>query len=311
MKQLALTLAIAAIPAVSTAATRVSSDSACPSADAISQRLLGLLAAGGPAAASARVHSEEASLRIELATPGEPNRERIVPATGDCEARAEMAALIIASWLDAMPVGAVGTAPVPVREVQAAHPRSYEVEPTGAPAGRLAPGRGHTLVGAGLFGLADKQGASAGFALDAAMPNLLGHFGCAAGVSLGLPRQLSVGQGIAHYWRPTFALAATGELHASNWLVRPRIGVALGVLSVNGSNYLPNRSATTVTWGAGAGLTVARPWQLGEAWLRIEALMWPQGRSLRSNRPPSGPDLEVALPDWEMRLTAGFSWGVH
>ena len=46
---LALTLAAVAMPALAPAATRVSSDTNCPSADAISQRLLGLLAAGGPA----------------------------------------------------------------------------------------------------------------------------------------------------------------------------------------------------------------------------------------------------------------------
>ena len=311
MKQIALTLAITAIPALSLAATRVSSDSACPSSDAISQRLLGLLAAGGPAAASARVHSEGPSMRIELSTPGEANRERTVPGSGDCEARAEMAALIIASWLDAMPVGAFGTPSVPARESEPEALRSAVPERLVDPGGQLASQRTRAFVGAGLFGLADGQGAGVGFALEAAMPTLLDPLGWSAEVALGTPRQISVGQGVAHYWRPTFALAATGELRAANWVVRPRAGLELGALSVSGTGYTPNRSATTVLWGAGAGVTLARPWQRNEAWLRVEGLMWPQGRSVRSNQPPSGPDIEVALPDWELRLAVGVSWGIN
>jgi hypothetical protein len=68
---------------------------------------------------------------------------------------------------------------------------------------------------------------------------------------------------------------------------------------------------TTVTWGGGAGLGVARAWQQSEIWLRLDSLLWPQGRALRSNQSPSGPDIRVALPDWEARLTAGISWGIH
>jgi len=308
---LGLALVVVAIPAASNAATRVSSDSNCPSSDAISQRLLGLFAAGGPATASARVRSEGQSLRIELSTPGEGSQARSVPASGDCEARAEMAALIIASWLDAMPIGTISTPGVPPRAPQPAPRRTGVTDPLDNPENPAISISTRTLVGAGFFGLADNQGASAGFALEAAMPNLLEHFGWTAEASLGLPRQMSVGQGIAHYWRPTFALAATGEIHAGNWVVRPRAGVALGVLSVKGTSYVQNDSATTVTWGAGGGLTLARPWQRNEAWLRLEGLMWPQGRAVRSKRVPSGPDFEAAFPEWEIRLTAGVSWGIR
>ncbi len=55
MKRAWLTILLAAVPVPAGAAARVSSDSACPSSDAVSQRLLGLLAAGGPEAASAHV----------------------------------------------------------------------------------------------------------------------------------------------------------------------------------------------------------------------------------------------------------------
>jgi hypothetical protein len=308
---LALTLVVVAVPALANAATRVSSDSNCPSSDAISQRLLGLLAAGGPAISSARVRTEGESLRIELATPGEANRERTVPGSGDCEARAEMAALIIAAWLDAMPVGTISTPGVPPREPPPVPRQTAEPDPLEEPASPPLSLGTRTLVGAGLFGLADSLGASPGFALAAAMPNLLELFGWTAEVSLSLPRQISVGQGTAHYWRPTFGLAATGEIRAKNWAVRPQAGAVLGILLVNGTGYVQNTRSTTVTWGAGAGVALARSWRRNELWLRLDALLWPQGRSVRSKQTPVGSDIEVALPEWESRLAAGFSWGIH
>ena len=235
---LALILAVVALPAGSTAATRVSSDSNCPSSDAISQRLLGLLAAGGPATASARVRGEAASMRIEVSTPGEPIRERTVTASGDCDALAEMAALIIASWLDAMPVGTISTPGVPPRDPSpGVSRRRAEADPLDDPENPPIAFSAHTLVGAGFFGLVDGKGAGAGVSLDAGMPNLVEHFGWSVEASLGLPRQMAVGQGAAHYWRPTFALAATTDVSARSWAVRPQAGVALGVLLIHGTGF--------------------------------------------------------------------------
>jgi hypothetical protein len=188
---------------------------------------------------------------------------------------------------------------------------SAEPDPRDEPEGPSFSLGKHTLVGAGIFGLADKQGAGAGGALELAMPNLLEQFGALAEVSLALPRELTVGQGTARYWRPTIVLAASGEIRLGNWVVRPRAGAALGILSISGSGYVQNYSATTVTWGGGAGLALARTFRANEFWVRVDGLGWPQGRALRSRQVPSGKDIEVPLPDLEARLVAGFSWGAH
>ena len=305
-----LIAAVLAIPAASVAATRVSSDSNCPSSDAISVRLLGLLAAGGPETASARVRSDGESMRIEVSTPGEESRQRTVPGTGDCDARAEMAALIIAAWLDAMPVGTISAPGVPPREIRAAPRRSGESDPLDEPESHAVAISTHTILGAGILGLADRQGASAGLAATVGMPNLLENFGWSFEASLGLPRQTAVGDGIAHIWRPTFAWSASAELYRKNWVVRAQAGLALGILLVNGTEYSPNRSSTSATWGASAGLCLARPWKRHEAWLRLDGVAWPQGRSIRSNSVPSGPDISTPLPEWEIRSAVGFSWGI-
>jgi hypothetical protein len=235
----------------------------------------------------------------------------MLAASGDCEQRAEMAALVIAAWLDAMPAGTLSAPNPPPALAPAPSPPLPAVEPGRAAVLPVEGARPRTLMGVGLLGMADTQGAAAGFALEAAMPNLFGDFGWAAEASLSMPREMTVGQGTARYWRPTVALMATGEVRLGDWALRPRAGAALGILAVRGSNYQNATSATTVTWGGGAGIAAARAWQGKELWVRLDALTWPQGRAVRSHQLPAGPDIVVALPDWEARLFVGISWGAR
>jgi len=82
------------------------------------------------------------------------------------------------------------------------------------------------------------------------------------------------------------------------------------VLLVHGSGFDPNRSDTVSTWGAQAGLCLVRPWKRDEAWLLLEALLWTQGRNVRSST-PSGTDFVVPFPESELRLSVGFSWEIR
>jgi hypothetical protein len=312
---LALTLVILGISAVANAATRVSSDSNCPSSDAISLRLLGILAAGGPTNASARVHADGQSIRIEVSTPGEHNHERTVPATGDCETQAETAALIIAAWLDAMPVGTISSPGGPPRDVRT-RPRQEngKSDDMDDPAESTKPPitmNTRMLVGVGLFGLADTTGANTGLALEGRMPNLLEKFGWSVEASLGLRRQLGLGGGTVSYWRPTLVVTATMDIYSTKkWISRLQIGPVLGILSYDGSGYTVRNSSTTVMWGGIAGISLARAWKRSEGWLRIDSMGWPQGRRFLAKSNSTSPVLEALLPAWEIRLTAGFSMAI-
>ncbi len=307
---LALTGTVLAIPSQSVAAARISSNSDCPSSDAVSLKLLGLLVAGGPESASARVRSEGDSMRIEVSTPGEESRQRTVLVTGNCESRAEMAAFIIAAWLDAMPVGTVSAPGIPPREIR------YESNSAGdadsldeAERQRLSIST-RTFLGAGVFGLGDGLGASAGLFALLGMPRLIENVGWLLEASVTSSRQMKVGQGTAHIRRPTFVLSATFELYRKRWLLRAQVGPALGVLLVHGTDYQTNQSDTSVMWGVDAGLTLARPWKRNEMWARLDTISWPQGRSVLSRQGPASPNLFAPLPGWEVRVALGFSLGI-
>jgi hypothetical protein len=304
----AIALIATMMPLPSLAAARVSSNSNCPSSDAIGLRLLGLLAAGGPESASVRVRIEGESMRIEVSTPGEESRQRTVPATGDCDSLAEMAAFVIAAWLDAMPIGSVRTPGVPPREVRY-KPKAGRKGDLFDESEPLAFST-RTLLGGGVFALGDGLGASAGLAAMIGMPNLIENVGWQLEGSMSLSRQMAVGQGTAHIRRPTFALFATFELYRKQWLVRAQVGPALGVLLVHGAGYYANESDTSVMWGADVGLSLVRPWKRHEMWLRLDAIAWPQGRSILSQQGPASPNLMVPLPSLEVRSVLGFSLGI-
>jgi hypothetical protein len=297
------------VSATASAATRISSDTSCPSSESISVRLSVLLPAGGPPSASVRaIQSDGQSLRIELAIPGEAKQLRTVPLQGDCEERAEVAALVIASWLDAMPERNIKAPGIPPREWRESRASDGEPDPDD-PDRKPIRTSSRALAGAGVFGLSDNHGASGGLVLGAGMPDLVGDFGLSAEASLGWARELSVGQGTSRYWRPTFALHATAQVRSRSWILRVFVGPALGVLSVSGSGYDKNLSATTVTWGVSFGVALVRPWRGNEAWLSLGSMAWPQGRRIvtRSSLPSS----YASLPEWEGRLVLGVSWGVH
>lgn len=308
--QVGLAVVLLALPARGEAATRVTSDSACPSSDAIGARLLGMLSSGGPEAASARVRNDGSSLHIEVSAPGETDQQRTVPLAGDCDQRAEMAALIIASWLGAMPVHDIKAPGIPPRpRPPGAVQRSSDYDPSDDPLWDPTRTSGRALLGAGGFGMVDSQGGDGGLVVLTGMPALIEDFGAFFEASLGWARELAVGQGRARYWRPTFTLQGSAQVHTDPWLVRLLVGPALAVLAVSGSGYDHDTSATTVTWGIDFGLALVRAWRKQEVWLSCATAAWPQSRRIRSL--PTSPTSDVALPGLEVRVAAGFSWGIR
>jgi hypothetical protein len=288
----------------------VSSNTNCPSSDAISLKLVGLLSAGGPESASVRVRAESnqdgQTIFIEVSTPGEETHQRMLPATGDCESRAEAAALIIAAWLDAMPAANLAAPGVP--------PRARKAAPAGDDAADLDDEEEsepllkglHALLGGSLFGLADRHGADSGLALDATF--LLGALGLSLNTSLALPRTVAVGQGTANYWRPIVELAAMAQLHDAKWSLHIQAGPALALFLVQGTGFNPNRSDYSFELGGNAGLRAMMPWKTRTVWIGCDGILWLQGLEVESSVAGSSDLKHTPLPGWELRLTLGLSW---
>ena len=257
-----------------------------------------------------RVRNDGPTMRIDLSTPGEETQQRALPleGDGDCNARAEVAAYVIAAWLDAMPVGTIKAPGIPPRER-----RPLESSGGGSlddPDVEHVSINPRTMLGAGVLGASDSLGATAGALVSIGMPSLIEQSGWLFESSLTSSRQLSLGQGTAIFRRPTFTLGLTNDFYRSRWAVRGQLGASLGVLMVRGSGYVGSTSTTSVMWGLDVGLAVVRRWQRREGWVRFAATGWPQGRSIVTRRIDSGAPLSKELPSWDLRLVLGYSFAV-
>ncbi len=285
MKRLILLWATIGMALPARAAPSVVSDTDCPSAAAVQFELADL--APGPTA-EVRIRSTGHGLTVELASEGEPLRSRDLHAEGDCAVRARAAALVAASWLDALP---------------AQPPNAPEPSPTPRP----APTSHRLWLGLGAFGLVDDVGANAGALGDV-------QLGAPSGVNLGLTlalplaRDTPVGQGTAHVWRPSAELTLRWPLGQGAWSWEPGWGAVVGYLRVQGRGYDHNKTDTMACWGARAQLRAQRTWDDHRVWIELAARWWPFKQDVRNDESNSSASVARTLPRWDGQLAVGFSF---
>jgi hypothetical protein len=105
---------LAALQASAAAAVvDVESDSSCPSAKAVREVLDALGGRDAPRSASVSVRNHGDKLTVEFTWPGEAQSEtRELAVESDCEARAQAAAVVVASWLGILPGVALVSSPL-------------------------------------------------------------------------------------------------------------------------------------------------------------------------------------------------------
>ena len=297
-------LCLAAMPA--SAAPLVTSDSDCPSAAEVRARLAGLWSGDSSVSATADIRVQGGQMAVELASESEPATSRILPAEPDCESRAQAAALVIAAWLDTVTADPLGLA-VPIA-VPAAVPTSPQVR---APVTeKPLPAQARLSLGLGALASVDARGAGAILSGETAWLRLAGRFGLLVGLSLPLPREMSVGRGSARWWRPVLALALRAPLTQGTWILDGGIGPALGLLVVAGNGFDQNHTDLAVSWGAVAGVRLAhRSRGKWAYWAELRGLLWPAAQNIRDDVPGSAPHL-AALPRIEAQLGLGSSFAV-
>jgi hypothetical protein len=295
-------LCLAATPAW--AAPLVTSDSDCPSAADVTNRLAGLWSGDNPVSATAHVRVEAGRMAVDLASENEPATSRLLPAEPDCESRAQAAALVIAAWLDSMPADPLGRVEsIAVLSVDPASLRAPIAE-------KPLPAQPRFSLGGAALASVDARGAGAVLSGETAWRRLVGRFGLTAGFSVPLPREMGVGQGTARWWRPVLALAVRASLNQGAWILDAGIGPAFGLLVVAGSGFHPNNTDVAVSWGATAGVRLAhRSRSKWAYWADLRTLLWPAAQNIRSDVEGSNTPKLAALPRIEAQLGLGFSFG--
>jgi hypothetical protein len=292
--------ALCAMAKPAPAAPLVSSDSECPSAPEVAALLAGLSTGNDRVGGAAHIRIQGGQMIVELNSEIEPAASRILPAEPDCGLRAQAAALVISAWLDSAPgepLAVESTAVLP------AQPRN-SIERTTTP----RPPR--LWLGLGALGSLDMQGAGGVLSGEVAWARLVGRMGMLATITAPLPRETSVGQGTAGWWRPVLALAARVPLFAGSWIFEGTVGPAFGLLMVSGRGFDQNHTNLAPSWGATAGVRLARRhggrWAY---WAELRGMVWPVTQSIRND--VQGQEARLtALPRIEMQAGLGFSFGV-
>jgi hypothetical protein len=297
----ALVLLALVVTSPALAAPLVTSDSDCPSAPEVAAQLANLWQGERVTSVAAHIRLKDTQLLIDLVSENEPVVTRSLPTDSDCRSRAQDAALVIAAWLDTVSSDPVGL-PLPVPAASA---------PAPAPVRRMPlPPPPRFLLGVGAFASVDSQGAGGMLATEAVWLRLAGRLGVRAGISIPLPRTMTVGPGTSRWWRPVLDVGLALPISQGTWNFAASAGPALGLLVVAGQGFDKNHSEVVPSWGALAGLRLSyRRASGGAAWAELRGLLWPGAQSIRNDVVGSAPR-ESTLPRFEGHLGLGFSFAV-
>lgn len=255
------------------AALSVESDSTCPGAEDVRAELQRLrpLQPDGRLVVSAR--GSELWLELDAAA------SRSLPAPDDCQARARIVAVVVASWLG---------------ELAAPTLRLPEPAPPGW-------GWAVEVMGGGLW---DGRGAGTGSLAVRVLPfrRLSGELG----VHAQSVRAVPVAEGLAEYWRigGSAGLSWLTRLGQSRWAVRFGVAVLPGAFLVRGVGFDLNRTSQGFELGLRGSIQVGAFFNPVEVWLGPFAMAWPAPQGLNVAGQPQG-----AVPQFEGGIGAAVTLG--
>lgn len=275
-------------------ALEISSDSGCPSGEAVRAALARLRAPDTRPEATVAIHATEEVLTVEIGAQGTVRRQLVVGS--DCAARASAAALLIATWIDDLPAE-VAAPPVL---------RSTLAEPVSTSTATPAPRPGRYEAGAGLAVIAARDWAPG---VHAELVRLPGATGLAWQGSLDVagPHQIVVEQRTTRWMRASAALGATKRHRSERFFLAGDLGVAGAFTTAWGTGYEQDRSDHSFTWGPVAGVRAGLPWGRFLFWTDVRGHWWVRGDSVRIDSSSAAWVETADLPSWDAQWSLGLS----
>jgi hypothetical protein len=300
----------------SPASVSIASDSACPSADAVRVALLGLGGTQPPREAAVMVRNRNDSIVVEFGWPGDTQPEsRELAVVPDCEARAQAAAVVIASWLGMLPQASLQTPPLGIpfaetRYTMLSPPAAVEPvtpRPSTAVAARDDRPAMRSWLGAGLGAMVG-GGVVPGLRVELAREQTGQRmaWGWLTSAFVGLPRSRIIADGTSHWVRPGLGVAGMASWQHRRIQLGLDLGPLAGLAVAWGSDYPVNQTAQSLTWGWSSGLRLQVVSTSSRAWIEMRAVNWLRRQRLQHVVLPSGRLDAVDLPSWEAQLTLGF-----
>jgi hypothetical protein len=259
------------------AAVEVRSTTDCPSAQAVTERLIPLLPPStGPTNAGdvAQIQVVEVradgtadlSLRLLRADASEIGNRR-VSLQGSCTEMAEAVATILATWkTDPRPEGLPDLETMPIMEEEAP-PASM---------GPSLPASFEYLLGAGV-GAAMVGGIAATGNLEIQAGRPTSHWQLRLAVAGQTSRQLDLAPGSVDWQHSNAALCLAWRLLDPRWLISLDAGPLAGWATLAGHGYAPSRQKRGFEYGGTTGARFGRKIGRWAFWAEARLAMWVQG----------------------------------
>jgi hypothetical protein len=291
-------LLLASLAGAAPARLEIVSASLCPTADMVRAALDTLGGASPQRGAVVTVRDAAGGVSLTFQWQDADAADvRVVAAPAECQQRARAAAVVIGSWLGALPAS-------PAAPPAASSDATNMVV---APAAAVAPApERRWWLGAGL-GAGVGGGVAPGARVEVARGRASGRgAGVLAAVQATLPRSLTVGGGTSSWIRPALGVAAFFAWPVGATAISGDLGPVAAATVAWGSGYPSNRSDQGASLGVCAGIRLQVGSGSSRPWLELRAIRWLTTHRLRFDPAASGP-ITAELPTTEGFFTLGWS----
>jgi hypothetical protein len=280
----------------------ITSDSNCPSAEAVRQTLGGLLPVDEWPSFSVKIRSASRMLEVAIGSQNTPPRQ--IEIGPDCVARATAVALMISTWTGDLPVEAAGTpilappapppalpepaiAPPPVQQPEVPRHRQNEIG-----AGLLVSSVGGVVPGGRVEWARMRPENGLGWRIDASVP---------------AARESQVGGGKTRWMRYCAGVALAARWTKGSLSLDGDFAAMAALTYAWGKGYAVSQSDWSPTWGLAAGLRAGLPLGLIRLWLDVRAITWLREQNVRISPQTTGATTTLDLPTWDAQAAVGLS----
>lgn len=292
----------------------IEGDTTCPSATEVALRFSSLLAqaaasaAGTPAPAAdggdrARIEMVDDAIEIVLRrADGTLIGRRRLPAQGACDARARVAAIVLATWESDVHPAFERAVAAPPEPSSPPPPLAVDVVKP-MPPQPLPAGHARLDVGVGVSTSMAGGAVVAGARLAGALVSSRG-FGVQVIIAGEGDRSTPAGSGQAIWSRYAAGAGPTYRRPLGAWAVDTNLTLVAALFRVHGEQYPVGYQSSGWDGGVAAGARLIAPGRAWRAWFAIDATRWLDNRDVREAI--SGQTRDI--PSWTGSASLGFSY---
>ncbi len=287
----------AAPPSTPPSRLSITSDSECPSGQAVRAELEAIGPPDQEASGTVSVRVVDNRLLVDLVSGTATRRE--LAATGDCATRATTVALVIATWTGELAVAGEPTLRPP-NDPPA--PEPARVSPVVAPPSA----REHELGAGPVLTLSD--GLAPGVEVDYLQTRAPRGLGWQAGLLLPARRDRSDHGLVTRWTRPAVSVALNGRITLRSVALSAGAGLVAAYTLISARGYSFQHDARALTLGTMVEARAALPWGRLRVWTALRGGRWLIPQAVMIETQDGDRVATIDLPSWDLQWAVGLGY---